>query len=324
MLPLMMKHNVPVNPINYAIWYHYVSGGDADLNKTIDALIRDQKPFDADISLTLYKTHVCHASLESFEEINENLLQLTAQLSVSVHEAGEKASATENNFGDKLVELDSTTNVLGLKLVLAEIISQTRDLADTSKDLKNFLHNSDRQIVAVRNELANVREASISDNLTGLLNRSAFDKALNELIAKDPGQKTCLAILDIDHLGRVNDSFGHLVGDKLVKHVASLLKNQVPSHCQAARFSGAEMAVIMPDTTLAGAFHVIEQIRLTLEVSRLKYHEGTIDLGKVTLSAGIALHQATEGVNSLVTRAGQLLSLAKKTGGNKVLCEDKI
>lgn len=324
MLPLMLKHNVPVDPINYAVWYHYVAGTNADLNKTIDDLIRDQKPFDSDTSLYLYKTYICNATLESFEEINSNLLQLIAQLSRSVNDAGEKASAVGDNINVKLKELDTTRNETGLKSILVDIILETTKLADASRDLKNQLHNTDKEIEKLRNELTHVREAANTDGLTGLLNRYAFDKALNELIKNAPTKNACLAILDIDHFKRVNDSFGHLIGDKVIKHVASLLKNHAAEHHQVARFGGEEMAIIMPNTTLAAAFNLIEQIRKASDTSRLTYKNDTVDIGKVTVSAGIASFQSADSAYTLISRADQALYLAKKTGRNKVVTEDKI
>ena len=88
----MMQHSVPVDPINYAVWYHYVTGTSGDLNEAIDTLIRDQQPFDSNTSLKLYKTYVCNASVESFEKINSNLQRLITQTTLSVNATSEKAA----------------------------------------------------------------------------------------------------------------------------------------------------------------------------------------------------------------------------------------
>ena len=323
MLPLMLKQNVPVDPINYAVWYHYVAGANGDLNKTIDNLIRDQKPFDPDTSLNLYKKYVCNASVESFEEINRNLLQLIVQLSRSVNVSGEQASAVEGNIAVKLKELDATKNETGLRSILVDIVLETTKLADASRTLKNQLHNTDKEIEKLRCELTQVRISANTDGLTGLLNRLAFDKALNDLIENPPTKITCLVMLDIDHFKRVNDSFGHLVGDKVIKHVASLLKAGVAEHHQVARYGGEEMSIIMPNIRLAGALDLIEKIRVALDASRLTYKNDTIDIGKITFSAGIASLRATDSAHSLISRADKALYLAKKTGRNKIVTEDK-
>ena len=323
MLPLMMQHNVPVDPMNYAVWYHYVAGTSVDLNKAIDDLIEEQKPFDSKTTLKLYKAHICNASVESFEKINNNLLRLITQTTLSVNATSEKASAAGDNFNVKLEELKTTeNNEANLKSVLFEIILETTQLAEASKALKNQLDDANEEMVQLRNELTHVREAANTDGLTGLLNRWAFDNALGELVENAHTKNACcLVILDIDHFKRVNDSFGHLVGDKVLKYFATLLKKYAAEHHYVARYGGEEMAIIMPDTTLAEAFHTIEQIRKVLDKSQLK-HKGEETIGKVTVSAGIASLRAVDTAYTFIERADNALYRAKETGRNKVVTEN--
>ena len=258
MLPLMLKHNVPVDPMNYAIWYHYVAGLNGELTKVIDGLIEDQKPFDADTTLSLYKKYICNASVDEFEKINNNLLKLINQTSASINTASEKASVIGDTFSHTLKVLEANDDGGNIKPALVEIILQTTQLAEASKDLKNQLEETQKEMEEPRNELAAVRETANTDKLTGLLNRWGFDKALEEIVRTGTPEKACLAILDIDNFKRVNDSFGHLVGDKAIKHIATILKQHAAKHHHVARFGGEELAIIMPDTNLTEAFDFIE------------------------------------------------------------------
>ena len=323
MLPLMMQHKVPVDPMNYAVWYHYVAGTNGDLNKAIDTLIRDQKRFDSNTSLKLYKTYICNASVESFEKINSNLLRLINQTTLSVSATSEKASTVGDNFNAKLKELKTVENEANLKSTLVEIILETTQLAEASKTLKNQLDNTNKEMEQLRNELTHVRVAASTDGLTGLLNRFAFDRALDKLVENATAKNACLAILDIDHFKRVNDNFGHLVGDKVIKFLASLLKKHAAEHHHVARYGGEEMAIIMPDTTLAEAFNLIEEIRKVLDKSQLK-HKGDDTIGKVTVSAGIASLQAVDTAYTFIERADNALYQAKETGRNKVVIENTV
>jgi diguanylate cyclase len=323
MLPLMMQHKIPVDPMNYAVWYHYVAGTNGDLNEAIDTLIRDQKRFDSNTSLTLYKTYICNASVESFEKINSNLLRLINQTTLSVSATSEKASTVGDNFNAKLKELKTVENEANLKSTLVEIILETTQLAEASKTLKNQLDNTNKEMEQLRNELIHVRVAASTDGLTGLLNRFAFDRALDKLVENAATKNACLAILDIDHFKRVNDNFGHLVGDKVIKFLASLLKKHAAEHHHVARYGGEEMAIIMPDTTLTEAFNLIEEVRKVLDKSQLK-HKGDDSIGKVTVSAGIASLQAVDTAYSLIERADNALYRAKETGRNKVVTEDTL
>jgi diguanylate cyclase len=323
MLPLMMQHKIPVDPMNYAVWYHYVAGTNSDLNKAIDTLIREKKSFDANTTLKLYTTYICNASVESFEKINSNLLRLINQTTVSVSATSEKASAVGDNFNAKLKELKTVENEATLKSTLVEIILETTQLAEASKALKSQLDNTNKEMEQLRNELTHVRVAASTDGLTGLLNRFAFDRALDKLVENAATKNACLAILDIDHFKRVNDSFGHLVGDKVIKFLASLLRKHAAEHHHIARYGGEEMAIIMPDTTLTEAFNIIEEIRKVLDKSQLK-HKGDDTIGKVTVSAGIASLKAVDTAYSLVERADNALYRAKETGRNKVVTEDTL
>jgi len=322
MLPLMMQHNVPVDPMNYAVWYHYVAGTSDDLNKAIDTLIREQKPFDSNTTLDLYKAHICNASVESFEKINSNLLRLITQTTLSVNATSEKASSAGDNFNVKLKELKTAEkNEANLKSILVEIILETTQLAESSKALKDQLVNTNKEMEQLRNELTHVRVAANTDGLTGLLNRWAFDRTLGELVENANTKNACLVMLDIDHFKRVNDSFGHLVGDKVLKYFATLLKKHAADHHHVARYGGEEMAIIMPDTTLTEAFYLIEQIRKMLDKSQLK-HKGEETIGKVTVSAGIASLRAVDTADTFIERADNALYRAKETGRNKVVTEN--
>jgi diguanylate cyclase len=127
--------------------------------------------------------------------------------------------------------------------------------------------------------------------------------------------------MDIDHFKRVNDSFGHLVGDKVIKHIAATIKKQAAEHHLVARYGGEEFAIIMPDTKSAEAYDLLEKIRQVLEVSSLTYKGNTEAIGKVTVSSGIASLQASDGAYSIILRADKALYRAKETGRNKVVVE---
>jgi diguanylate cyclase len=324
MLPLMLKHNVPVDPINYAVWYHYVAGINSALNTAVDTLLHDQKPFDSKTSLNLYKTYICNASVESFEQINSHLLRLITQITNSVNTTSQQASTAGDNFHTKLNELISAENAAHLKSILVEIILETTQLAEASKTLKKELDNTNKEIEQLRNELSQVNVTAHTDGLTGLLNRRAFDSELTKLVENAVVQNVCLAILDMDNFKRINDSFGHLVGDKVIKYFASLMKKHAAKHHHLARYGGEEMAIIMPDTTLPEAFNVIDQIRRALDKSSLSHKNETETIGKITVSAGIASLKAVDTADTLIDRADKALYQAKNTGRNRIVTENAL
>jgi len=318
-LPLMVRHNVAANPINYAIWYDYVAGNNVKLTEVVNKLISQQIPIDSEISIELYKKHVCNASLESFEKINEHIQKVIAQASISINDTYKKAEITNDSFQKKTLVLENISEATDIKIVLQEIIQETQSLAATSQAMKNKLDEANKEMELLRLELTQVRQMAVTDGLTGLLNRRAFDMTLAEIIEQSEPDKTYLSLLDIDHFKRVNDDYGHTVGDNVIKYVAALMKKHSEDHHYVARYGGEELAIIMPNTSEDKAIEISENIRSSMESSRLKRKDNNQPLHKITLSIGIAQLRAGDDSESLVVRADSALYQAKETGRNKVV-----
>lgn len=317
-IPLMVRHNVAANPINYAIWYDYVAGNNVKLTEVVNQLISQQMPIDSEISIELYKKHVCNASLESFEKINEHLQKVIAQASISINDTYKKAEITNDSFQKKTLVLENISEATDIKIVLQEIIQETQSLAATSQAMQNKLDDANKEMELLRLELTQVRQMAVTDGLTGLLNRRAFDMTLAEIIEQSEPE-TYLSILDIDHFKRVNDDYGHTVGDNVIKYVAALMKKHSEDHHYVARYGGEELAIIMPNTSEDKAMEISENIRSSMENSRLKLKDNHQPLHKITLSIGIAQLRAGDDSESFVVRADSALYQAKETGRNKVV-----
>jgi diguanylate cyclase len=318
-LPLMVRHNVAANPINYAIWYDYVAGNNAKLTEVVNKLISQQTPIDSEISIELYKKHVCNASLESFEKINEHIQKVIAQAASSINDTYKKAEITNDSFQKKTLVLENISEATDIKIVLQEIIQETQSLTATTQAMQNKLDDANKEMELLRLELTQVRQMAITDGLTGLLNRRAFDSTLAEIIDQSEPDKVCLSMLDIDNFKSVNDTYGHTVGDNVIKYVASLMKKHAENHHHLARYGGEELAIIMPNTSKDKAMEIAEKIRSSMEHSRLKRKDNAQPLDKITLSIGIAQLQVGDDPESFIIRADSALYQAKETGRNKVV-----
>lgn len=318
-IPIMLRHNVAANPLNYAIWYDYVAGNNAKLTEVINKLVSQQVPFGKEISIELYKKHVCHASFESFEKINEHIQKVIAQAASSINDTYKKAESTNDSFQKKTVVLENISEATDIKIVLQEIIQETQSLAATTQAMQNKLDDANKEMELLRLELIQVRQMAITDGLTGLLNRRAFDSILAEIIDQSESDKVCLSMLDIDNFKSVNDTYGHTVGDNVIKYVASLMKKHAENHHHLARYGGEELAIIMPNTSKDKAMEIAEKIRSSMEHSRLKRKDNAQPLDKITLSIGIAQLQVGDDPESFIIRADSALYQAKETGRNKVV-----
>jgi diguanylate cyclase len=152
-----------------------------------------------------------------------------------------------------------------------------------------------------------------TDALTGVSNRKALDESLVNLLAmlKRYDSPFALVILDIDHFKQLNDSFGHLHGDRVLQQVATLIDQGVRETDIVARFGGEEFVILLPGTELAGACVFAERIRVTIE-----------RLARVTVSGGVAVATAEDDARSLLARADESLYAAKADGRNTVFQHD--
>ena len=318
-IPLMMKNNISTHPINYAIWYEYVAGNNGQLNKAVDQLVKNNQSFDENTSLHLYKTHICNASVDTFEEINTNLQKLLDTTTNSVQNTSNKVSDAGENFKARSTQLAKIKNTDDMEFILSSILTETKQLTEITHTLKTQLDDAHDEMDQLRLELSKVKVMATTDSLTGLLNRRAFDTELINLIENPAKATHCLLILDLDHFKKVNDSFGHLVGDKVIRYTAGLLKKHTAEHHHTARYGGEEMAIIMPNTELNHALEIAETIRTSLSKSQLKQKDNGQSIGIISVSIGVTTLKANDDFDSFIARADEALYNAKESGRNRVM-----
>jgi diguanylate cyclase (GGDEF)-like protein len=160
-----------------------------------------------------------------------------------------------------------------------------------------------------------LRNQSIRDPLTGLYNRRYLEESLNRELhrASRTGRNVSLVMLDLDHFKHFNDTFGHQVGDILLKEVAGVIKSRVRAGDLACRYGGEEFSLILAEVGTDGAHKCVESIREA--VKHLSLHNRGQTLGTITVSGGIAAYP-THGDNSedLIHAADEALYRAKKAG----------
>ncbi|MTV48861.1 diguanylate cyclase [Heliobacillus mobilis] len=164
-----------------------------------------------------------------------------------------------------------------------------------------------------------LRAGSVRDTLTGLYNRRYFDQKLTEELARVDrfGSMLALMMIDIDHFKHINDTYGHLVGDKILINLAGRLNQRVRATDTICRFGGEEFALVAAETDLKGAFVLAEKIREIVSAEAYVISdELTIN---VTASFGITeCRKHNETVQSLIDRADKALYQAKRNGRNRV------
>jgi diguanylate cyclase (GGDEF)-like protein len=169
--------------------------------------------------------------------------------------------------------------------------------------------------VVVFTDITRLNELATQDILTGLANRFQFDKALQHSIHMSSryGRVFSLILVDVDHFKEVNDRYGHLVGDEVLKELAHLLSESVRKSDIVARWGGEELVVLLPDSELSSAAKLAEMLR-----KRIEEHEFA-PLDRLTCSFGVVQWHIGETSDSLLHRVDEKLYAAKEEGRNRVV-----
>jgi two-component system cell cycle response regulator len=156
------------------------------------------------------------------------------------------------------------------------------------------------------------------DGLTQVFNRRYFEETVEREISRCHryGRQLALVMVDIDHFKQINDNFGHLAGDHVLKHVASAIKTRIRREDILSRYGGEEFALLLPEIDVKGAVALAEKVRKLIEKQKFEFDKQQIP---VTISAGVAgLATPTYEASDLVRAADTQLYAAKSEGRNKV------
>lgn len=319
----MSQLNVAANPSNFAVWYGYFAGRDPAMNKALDIVLSNKADLTPERCEEIYEKYIGFNKESSELRESTNRLQATIQ---AVIERVDQAGKDQGNYGEKLAGFSASLSESGtgdMADLVKGILNDTRQIMEKNQSLESRLGESSQEINDLRQNLEDVRREAMTDALTGIANRKYFDVALREEAgrAQEEGTDLCLLLMDIDHFKRFNDTYGHLIGDEVLKAVARILKDGVKGRDTAARYGGEEFVVILPQTQLDDALTVADQIRQNLASRKLKNRKTGEDYGVVTLSVGAAKYRSGESLESFVRRADQGLYRAKAEGRNQVISE---
>jgi diguanylate cyclase (GGDEF)-like protein len=195
---------------------------------------------------------------------------------------------------------------------------QTAQLTKVEGELLSLLSTNIAVALDNVSQLAIVTQQSLRDGLTGLANRRSFDERLRQHLGESDrfGQQTSLILLDVDHFKRINDGYGHDVGDRVLIAVAQAVATGVRSIDLCARYGGEELAVLLPQTHLQSAVEVAERLRRSIASIVLPTERGEV---RVTASFGVASYPESVGTqDALFVAADRALYGAKHAGRNCV------
>jgi len=318
--PLMTRLGIPMNPVNYALWYEYYLGRCEGLVSALDKIQSGEQPYEPEQAKALFLRYVATPGIETLERIESEVCRLLADVIQIVLDTGLDLGKYSSLLQGCSTRLESADDLRAIRQLVATLKADTNEMADSGRMAAGFLKEHADEIDNLRAELDRVRQEAVRDPLTGLANRRAFDERLAESLDDSLQQlkKICLLMVDIDHFKRINDKHGHQIGDKILQYVASVLKKNFKGKDLVARFGGDEFAVIVENAPIAGVQRVAETVREQISEGTLKRTDTGEPLGKVTVSIGCDCLKPDDKPNDVLTRADEALYSAKQNGRNRV------
>jgi diguanylate cyclase len=326
-LDLLGQNQIPTSPANYETWVAYASGAYPDLSRDIDAQLQCGAPFTDSFNAALFERFFADTSLTvDMVETSESLARELSNVMAALRDASAQADGCAETLQHDVDAIDAGARGQVLMSAVSRIAAATRDMAAQNRRLSQQMDASSRQVETLQSTLQSVRVAALTDSLTGLANRRLFDETLRRQLAQAEadGVPLCLVMCDIDHFKHFNDTWGHIVGDQVIRFIASALRHFAQGDLLAARYGGEEFAIILPRCSLVQAHAIASDIYSSVRSKRLTRRSTGDVLGAVTISIGIAEQRSGDLPTDLIARADACLYASKRNGRDRITTESDL
>ncbi|KPX27242.1 GGDEF domain-containing protein [Pseudomonas syringae pv. delphinii] len=267
--------------------------------------------------LESFQSHLQAASEDHAEnqssarDLNEQLREQVGGLQSSVQDASD-LNSLKQVLDNRFEGLLSTMDNYQLKRDERE-----REVASRLQGLASRVASMEQEALGFRTNLEEQRQKALIDPLTSLPNRAAWGERLEQEMADWQRDKNSLlvCILDLDHFKRINDGYGHLAGDKVLKIVANVFKKRLRPADFLARFGGEEFVMLLPATLSGTGLTLLDELRTAVELCPFHFKGERVT---ITVSIGVTALRTGERSDTAIKRADQALYKAKENGRNRV------
>jgi len=321
----MQQYGIAPTPPNFRVWYSYHADRPVGLRRMLDAVIANHQMFtdktNADIYQQFFGVDPQQVSIKDIaRRLEETMSQVQAFVGDAEGDTRAYGQALENFTGQMTDGVKTSTSLTSL---ISNLINDTKEMQVQTRTLEDRLSQSTQEIDELRRNVDALRLAAETDSLTGLANRKSFEQQLAEMAAMTQagGGPLSLLLVDIDHFKLFNDTWGHQVGDQVLRLMARTMVENVKGQDFPARYGGEEFAILLPGTGLEDALIVGNTIRTALQGKKLVKKSTGEDMGRITISMGVASYVPGERLGGFVHRADEALYTAKREGRNRVVSE---
>ena len=320
-IPLMGKYSVPVTPINYAVWYTYVTESNSEVTKRLNKAINESKLIGQTETQNIYNDCIEQKHTIDSEKVRRHLeamlLEIASNFEDTINNTQDFSKIIDEHLNRFERQGDPNLTMKEAMLLIQKLITGSDLIKKTTKTFITQLEKTRQQITTLQNELHKARSEAIHDALTGLFNRRAFELESAEL--NEQKMPYSIVMFDIDHFKNVNDSYGHSFGDLVVKAVAQTALKTFPKSCHVYRLGGDEFVVILKNTTIGPAVRLANSCRQnTMRINIRTIHNNEV-VSSIRTSFGVAQWNGRTSFAETLERADQMLYKAKAQGRNRVM-----
>lgn len=320
-LPLMARQSAAFHPLSYTIWYEHVAGMNPSLSEQLAPRLESRDPLTEDEIYRLHARHVVERDVDTLDRLRQQLRSLLDETAQSAADAGAEVGRFGQALEQRKTELVNAIGSESVRRVVADLVNETVRMQATSRTLSQKLDASSQEVQKLTRELEQAQTEALLDPLSGLKNRRGLQRAVQSIYGETSDLAgAALLVADIDHFKQVNDTYGHVLGDKVIRAVAQAMHSNIKGRDIAARIGGEEFAVLLPGTRIEDALMLAEQLRGAVARGRIRRGERQEHIGGVTISVGVAAGEAGETLDALILRADEAMYAAKHAGRNQV-CE---
>ena len=320
-VPLMIKYQIPTTPTNYALWYTYVAQTNPQLTDAVNKTIEDSGVCTPLSSELLYQQHVAAQTERNVDTMKQSLEAMVTEINNSMQDTlsgtGEFQAMLDKSFSRLMKIDDEGLSIEETMSLVRELVQGTRNISLSTRQSHSQLSEAEKEIAELKSKLEQSREEAFHDSLTGLLNRRAFDQEIHhQLSVQTP---FALIILDIDRFKNINDGFGHVLGDQVLKAIAPRGNDSCKSGERAFRIGGEEIAILLTGRNLLIARQFAESLRRAIEKISVMDRKSGQHLNTITASFGVTEYVANDNYENIMRRADEQLYRAKELGRNRVM-----
>jgi len=322
LLPFLAKRGIPASPKNYRIFYDYLMFTNPELNKTVNDLLDNNAKFYCQLSASIYDRfysgEVTEHQAQAIGKAATDFISISSSMEQSLESAISKTNHYQKVLTDTSKNMAGLTTADQLQPYLEELLTETEAALASNDSFFARISEANSIIANLKAELENQTNLAQVDELTKLYNRRHLNQTAPTLIAQAAalGRPVSAIVFDLDFFKKINDTWGHHFGDKVLVLCAEIIRGTARNGVDLpVRMGGEEFLLLCSGLNLAGAARVAERVRLAIAETQITIRGSNLP---VTISCGVAQHTAGEDLTNFIDRADKALYRAKQDGRNRV------